>query len=93
MDENFFTRKFPKLLYPTSQYRALSTSPYEGFAGTMLVHHPHKDTTNYGDRDKAFRDQCCGIGFDVYCDKFFEERIVNNCEGYSSPAVGMFKSS
>lgn len=54
----------------------------------MLLHHPHLDETNYNDRDKAFRDKCCGIGFDVYCDKFFEQRIINNCQGYSPPAVG-----
>ena len=71
-------------------YRALQTSPREGFAGTMLLHHPHLDEMSYNGRDKGFRDRCCNIGFDVYCDKFFEQRIISDCTGYSPPAVGNY---
>lgn len=71
---------------------ALQTSPREGHAGTMLLHHPHEDMDNYVARDKGFREVCCDIGFDVYCDKFFSQRIINKCEGYEAPAVGEFGS-
>ena len=69
--------------------RALVTSTKEGFAGTMLLHHPHYDTDLYNAGDKALRDACCPIDSEVdYCKNFFERRIVNNCAEYSPPGVG-----
>ena len=68
--------------------RALQTSPHEGFAGTMLLHHPHLDDVNYNGRDKGFRDRCCNIGSNMHCNKFFLQRSINDCTGYLPPAIG-----
>ena len=42
-------------------------------------------------RDEAFRNMCCGnIGFGIYCDKFFDRRVPNTCQGYESTEIGKF---
>ena len=72
-------------------YRALSTSTSEGYTGTFLLHHPHYDTEKYLERDKSFRDKCCLAEnkFGLYCDKFFQRRLPNDCQDYSSMGLGM----
>lgn len=71
-------------------YRALQTSSNNGFAGTMLLHHPLGDTDNYMNNDRAFRDACCEIESedDIYCQRFFQRRVINDCRGYVPPFVG-----
>ena len=62
----------------------------EGFAGTFLLHHPVSDKENYMKRDKAFRDACCEIGSNEYCQKFFERRRINMGKNYKAPALGKY---
>ncbi len=74
-------------------FRALVTSTSEGYAGTFLFHHPHYDSAAYIERDKGFRKKCCraDAGFGFYCEKFFQRRIPNDCQGYSSIGVGTYE--
>ena len=76
-----------------SSCRALHVSQNEGFPGTMIFHHPVKFQQKYQARDADFRTACCEIGFDdrYYCSKYFEWRVVNDCQqpqSYSPPKLG-----
>lgn len=69
--------------------RALETSRYEGFAGSVLIQHPIENKQGYESLEKAYRDACCGIeGFTDYCDLYFDRRMINTGEGYVPPLLG-----
>ena len=63
-----------------SEPKALITSTSDLSAGTMILHHPHRDPENYNLYDKNLKDICCSNG---YCGKFYQQRPINNCNGYT----------
>lgn len=72
-------------------FSALKTSPDEGLAGTMLFYHPSRndfDRQRYLGRDVEFYTRCC-TDIDL-CDMFFERRIINDCQEYAPPAIGIY---
>ena len=70
---------------------ALQTTIEGGLFGTMLLHHPiiGNQEQLYEQRDKSFRDACCGFNNDIFCNKFIQRRPINNCAGYQPPDIGM----
>ena len=73
----------------TTIFRALQTSPHDGYAGTALLFHPIDFRTQFEAIKEPFREACCEIdGFTDYCDLFFERRLINTGENYMPPSVG-----
>ena len=69
--------------------RALQTSRYDGFAGSVLIQHPLENEPGYELWEKAYRDHCCGIdGFTDYCDLYFDQRMINTGDDYEPPLLG-----
>ena len=54
----------------------------------MLFFHPLGNRDRYQDYDQELRSACCEIDDDFYCAKYFEQRIINECEYYSPPLIG-----
>ena len=72
--------------YYTLSHRHLITVA-NAEAGTLVI------TSNNND-DAAFRQQCCNIlGFDFYCNLYFQRRPVNNCAGFQPLMTGICFSS
>lgn len=67
----------------------MQTTAEGGLFGTMLLHHPAIEQQQYEQRDRSFRDACCGFNNDLFCNHFIQRRAINNCTGYEPPTIGM----
>ena len=58
-------------------------------AGTMLFHNPITDTQRYTTTDEAYRTACCDANS---CERYFDRRVINTCQDYTPPSIGMCSS-
>ena len=59
----------------------------------MLIYNPNFDMVKYNTTDKEFRDSCCSTGIAMYCNKYFNRRVINRGTGYLPPVLGEFTIS
>ena len=60
-----------------------------GYVGRMLLYHPMIDDQNYMLFDQEYRQRCCALESGNFCDEYFEQRPINEGEGYQPPVLGM----
>lgn len=71
-------------------YRALQTSPHEGFAGSVLIVHPIEQPAAFTRFEETYRSACCGVDDPEFCNLFFSQRMIDEGENYVPPMVGKY---
>ena len=65
-----------------------NTNNYTGDAGSLLAYHPLRDTFQYKNNEKMFKNSCCASG---HCYIYYNKR-PHGPGDYSPPAGGKIKA-